>query len=556
MSQGSAGRGTTPAETSPRAVVDEHPFLSKFTEMAETLEDGITIQDADGRVIYANDTAARACGFEVGTELVEASPEEIFRRFRLLDEDGQPIGREDLPGRIALGGEPSPEMLLCYHIKATDERRWAEIKATPIFDEDGAVAYAVNVIHDVTRLKRVEDELRQAKATLQDRVEERTRELQLVNDLIDQTNDAIFVVHPGTAGFVHVNQRAADELGYDRETLLELSVLDVDPALADGDAWDGFLDEIHQQGTLRMENELIRRDGSSFLGEINATFVREHDEDYIVAVVRDITDRKTTEERLALYAQELERSNEELQDFAHIISHDLQEPLRMVASYVELLARRYSDQLDDDADEFIGFAVDGVRRMETLIKGLLTYSRVQSRGQPFEPVDLDEILKGVLANLATAIDDHGATITHDPLPTVQADPAQMIQLLQNLIGNAIKFHGDQAPEVHIRATSNGGRWRLEVQDHGIGIAPDQTERIFKVFQRLHTEEEFAGTGMGLAICKRIAERHGGTIAVESEPGQGSTFIVDLPIEPARKDDILPDAVTTGEPDQVVGAADR
>lgn len=554
MSQGSPP-GQAPPGPSGSPDIDQDPFLSRFTEMADTLEDGITIQDPSGRVIYANDTAGRACGFKSGQALVKASPEKVMARFRLLDEEENPLPWDQLPGRIALGGEPSSEVLVCYHIKATGERRWAEIKSTPVFDDEGEVAWAVNVIHDVTKLKHTEDELRQARDELGARVEARTRQLRLVSDLIDQTNDAIFVVDPETARFIYVNQQAAEGLGYEPEVLLDLKVIDVDAVITQMEDWDAFVDELAREGTVRMENELHRADGQTFLGEINASLVQEHGDDYIVAIVRDISERKATEQRLEAYAHELERSNKELQDFAHIISHDLQAPLRMVGSYVELLERRYGDQLDTDAEEFIRFAVDGVRRMEQLIKGLLAYSRIESRGNPFETVALDDILEGVLANLATTIKDEGARVTHDPLPSVEADPAQMTQLLQNLVGNAIKFHGDQAPEVHIRARDHGDRMQLMVEDNGIGIDPEQSERIFKVFQRLHTEDEFAGTGMGLAICKRIAERHGGTIRVDSTPGQGATFIVEMPTDPGRSTASPPEPVTAQQAPDLVDVTD-
>ena len=221
--------------------------------------------------------------------------------------------------------------------------------------------------------------------------------------------------------------------------------------------------------------------------------------------------------------QELARSNAELEQFAYVASHDLQEPLRMVASFTQLLARRYQGKLDADADEFIGFAVDGSTRMQRLLNDLLAYSRVGTRSKPFDAIDCNSVLNDALTNLKPAIEDNGALITHEPLPIVRGDEVQLIQLFQNLIGNAVKFHGQEPPQVHISAKLQDRDWVFAVRDNGIGIAPEQQERIFLIFQRLHHRSEYPGTGIGLALCKRIVERHGGRIWVESEVGKGSTF---------------------------------
>jgi light-regulated signal transduction histidine kinase (bacteriophytochrome) len=226
---------------------------------------------------------------------------------------------------------------------------------------------------------------------------------------------------------------------------------------------------------------------------------------------------------------ELARSNAELEQFAYIASHDLQEPLRMVSSYVQLLERRYRGKLDRDADEFIGFAAEGAIRMQRLINDLLAYSRVGTRGKSFEEVDLEAALARALENLQLAIVEKGAVITRDPLPAAFGDSGQLTQVFQNLIDNALKFSGGKQPRVHLSARLVEGDAVCSIQDNGIGIAPEFLNRLFLLFQRLHTRKEYPGTGLGLAICKRIVERHGGRIWVESEPERGSTFYFRIPI---------------------------
>jgi light-regulated signal transduction histidine kinase (bacteriophytochrome) len=231
----------------------------------------------------------------------------------------------------------------------------------------------------------------------------------------------------------------------------------------------------------------------------------------------------TLEERVADRTHELARSNAELEQFAYVASHDLQEPLRMVASYTQLLARRYRGKLDADADEFISYAVDGAMRMQVLINDLLAYSRVGREERRPEPTDPRLAVDAALVNLRAAITETDARVTTDELPTVHGEHKQLVQLFQNLIGNAIKYRGGRRPEVHVSGTRIGAEWVFSVKDNGIGVEPQFAERIFVIFQRLHSQKEYAGTGIGLAICKKIVERHRGRIWIESVPGEGSTF---------------------------------
>jgi PAS domain S-box-containing protein len=269
----------------------------------------------------------------------------------------------------------------------------------------------------------------------------------------------------------------------------------------------------------------LRKNGEVFPADASISKLQVGGKRIYTAVLRDVTDRVRAE-------QELARSNAELEQFAYVASHDLQEPLRMVASYTQLLARRYGEQLDDDAREFIGFAVDGVTRMQALINDLLAFSRVGTRGARPEPTQADTVLDRVLANLSHAVEESQALVTREPLPTVTVDATQLGQVFQNLIGNALKFRNPgEPPRVHVSARRGMHEWVFSVADNGIGIAPEFAERIFVLFQRLHSRAEYPGTGIGLAICKKIVERHGGRIWPDSAPGQGTTFHFSIPDHP-------------------------
>jgi light-regulated signal transduction histidine kinase (bacteriophytochrome) len=245
-------------------------------------------------------------------------------------------------------------------------------------------------------------------------------------------------------------------------------------------------------------------------------------------LMRDISERKQAQSLLEHRAEELGRSNAELEQFAYVASHDLQEPLRMVASYLELLESRYKGQLDGRADKYINYAVDGARRMQVLINELLDFSRVGTRGKPFEPMKVQAAFDDAMENLGRMVVEKQAVVTRGPLPAIMGDATQMIQVFQNLIGNALKFCTKSPPRVNVAAKRKGIEWEFSVSDNGIGIAPEHSQRIFQIFQRLHARDKFPGTGMGLAICKKVVERHGGCIWVESQPGEGSTFFFTIP----------------------------
>ncbi len=299
--------------------------------------------------------------------------------------------------------------------------------------------------------------------------------------------------------------------------------------------------------------EIVRPDGTRRHVQATAGPILGEDEEVagFRGILNDITEQRAVETRLEEIARALERANEELRQFAAVASDDLQEPLRMVAGYARLLAQRYEGRLDEEADLFIRYMVDGVGKMEALIGDLLEYSRLQTHGRRFDPTPLEEVLGWVEQDLSAALDDAGGTLTRDEMPTVEADSDQMRQLFRNLLANAIKFRGSQPLAIHVGVRQRLGEWQIYVRDNGIGVDPEHRTRVFEIFERLHAPEAYEGTGIGLAICKRIVERHGGRIWVEPSPGQGATLTFTLPRERVREP-MAPDA--PGEP-PAVGAAE-
>jgi PAS domain S-box-containing protein len=340
------------------------------------------------------------------------------------------------------------------------------------------------------------------------------------------------VVNPA-GEIVLLNVQAEKQFGYHRDELVGQKVKNIIP--------EGFAERLIADGTRSAAEALAqqigtgielngrRRDGTEFPIEIMLSPLESAEGVLVTAAIRNITERKKSEEHLVKTVGELKRSNEELQQFAYVSSHDLQEPLRMVASYTQLLAKRYKGRLDSDADEFIAFAVDGCNRMQGLIQDLLAYSRAGTNGKVFCEVSAEDALQQALTNLRITIEQSGAFVSHDSLPVIKTDETQLTQVFQNLVGNAIKYRSAEAPRVHVSATNNGGNeWIFSLRDNGLGIAPQYFEKIFVLFQRLHGRNEFEGTGIGLAICKKVLERLGGRIWVESQPEKGSTFYFALP----------------------------
>lgn len=349
--------------------------------------------------------------------------------------------------------------------------------------------------------------------------------------LLEAAPDAMVVVD-GAGKILLINAQTERLFGYRREELLgrEIEVLVPERFRVGHLARRGAFARESWPRPMGAALDLfaLNKDGHEFPVEISLSPLKTGDEVRIFSVIRDISAHKLIEEQLARQARELAQSNTELEQFAYVASHDLQEPLRVISSYTQLLARRYKGQLDPKADEFITFIVDGTLRMQRLIQDLLQYARINTKEKTFFSVESQSAFDHALTSLRSAIAAGQATVTSDPLPAVNGDELQLGQLFQNLIGNAIKYRGPEPPRVHVSARRDGDEWIFTVADNGIGIDPQFGEQIFEIFQRLHGMGEYEGTGIGLALCRKIVERHHGRIWVESEPGQGAKFRFTLP----------------------------
>ncbi len=373
-----------------------------------------------------------------------------------------------------------------------------------------------NLLEDAVRRRQVETELRANEEKLRAMFEKSP--LGMARNTLD---GAFLEANPAFIGIV----------GYGLEELRALSYWDLTPVrFADSEA--SQLERLETAGHYGpYEKEYIRKDGRRIPVRLSGMLTTGSDgESYIWSIVEDITESRASERALVAKTEELARSNADLEQFAFIASHDLREPLRMVSAYMGLLERRFGPVIGAEGAEYLGYAKEGAQRMDRLVLDLLEFSRVGRMEEALEPVPLDEVLDGVIANLSPAMGECGARMVRPgPLPVVSAVRGEMAQLLQNLVGNAVKYRDPSRPlVVEVSARSEPGLWVISVADNGIGIAPDYSERIFRIFQRLHTRDRFEGTGIGLAICKRIVERHGGQIRVDSVPGEGSTFSFTLP----------------------------
>ncbi|SFG33194.1 PAS domain S-box-containing protein [Halopelagius inordinatus] len=419
--------------------------------------------------------------------------------------------------RAALRGESST-----FEYAHESGDRHARYQTFPVRDDDGTIFGAMGMSQDITEQVEREAELERALELL-----ERTERIADVGgwEIDPESTDVFWTDHTFSLLEAEGTEEPPLDEALDMYHEEDRQVVEdaVENALASGDPFDV---EVRLRAAASGEVRWLRLHGVPQTVDGDVVSFR--------GAAQDITERKQREQRLEELIDKLEESNERLEQFAYAASHDLQEPLRMVSSYLQLVERRYADALDDDGREFIEYAVDGADRMRDMIAGLLRYSRVDTRGNPFEPVDLSTVIADVRDDLQVRIDESDAEIAVGELPRVDGDANQLRQLFQNLLDNAIEYSGDDRPRIDISAERDGDRWRISVEDEGIGVAPADTDRIFEVFQSLHAPDEHAGTGIGLALCERIVERHGGDIWVDSELGEGSVFSVSLPAADDRE----------------------
>jgi PAS domain S-box-containing protein len=448
----------------------------------------VVIGGMDGRIRYVNDAYVRLSGYE----------------------------RQELEGQLSMAlfpeGQPIVDSVVRegFFVGQVDHRckdgsiAHVQLLVSLVRDQSGAPVASISTMADITALKRTEQKLR-------------------LRDAAMAASLSAIIIGSLDGRIQYVNDAYVRLFGYEREEVIGRQVVDLFP---EGRA---AVEALERDGSFVGELAHRCKDGRIAHVQISVNVVRDANEVPVasVATMADITALRQAEQALARRTADLERSNRELEQFAYIASHDLQEPLRMVSSYTQLLAKRYHGRLDSEADDFIDYAVGGANRMQRLISDLLSYSRVGTQGKAPTLVDVRVVLEQALSNLAAAIEENQATVTHGRLPVVNADETQLVQVFQNLIGNALKFRSSTVPHVQVHVERTQTDWLFSVQDNGVGIAREFHHRLFQIFQRLHGKQ-VPGTGIGLALCKRIVERHGGTIWIVSEAGQGATFRFTLP----------------------------
>jgi PAS domain S-box-containing protein len=497
--------------------------LRRLADIVQSSHDAIIATSAAGEITSWNPGAGDLYGYRA--EEVTGQPLEMLIPAERVQDDGRMLSQ-------ALAGRRLEDF-------ETEHRRKdgsivpVSVTVSAMRDSRRAIVGASVIVRDRTERKRAEDAMREVQEAFRRAFEDAP------------IGVALFGVEAEERGrLLQVNHSMSQITGYSGRELLSMSLEEITHP-HDADLERPLYDQLMSAEipNYQLEKRYLRGDGGTVWVMHNASIA--HDSSgrllYGIAQVQDITRRKQTEDRLASVASELERraselerSNSDLQEFAYVASHDLSEPLRMVASYTQLLARRYQGRLDSDADEFIGFAVDGVNRMQRLIDDLLAYSRAGTSEYRFGPVDVAELVRDTLVGMQTTVAESGATVVAGELPTVWGDEGQLRQLFQNLIGNGIKFRADDPPRVEVTAERQGNAWLFRVSDNGIGIDPRHVERIFSVFKRLHGRDEYPGSGIGLSICKRIVERHHGRISVERGPAGGSSFCFTIPDREQRR----------------------
>ena len=477
----------------------------RFKSIIENIQDAYVRADKKGTIIMASPSAARMYRFNSTQEMIGTSTPSYFKN----SED-----RDFAIEQLKKNGKFTD-----YEVEARRNDGtffWASQNAQYYYDDKGKILGSETIVRDITKHKKAEEALVVSEKRYRKLFNSMTEMFQVI-ELIYDTKGV-----PIDYFYRDVNPAFCRLVAKTKEELIDKRVKNIFGIVEE--YWLGKYDTVAKTGNpIQFENYGAELDKWY---EVNVWKVMENQ---VAIIFTDTTERKHREEKEKKFIDELKRSNQELERFAYVSSHDLQEPLRMVTLYSQLLERRYKDSLDSDADDFIEYIVDNAKRMKQLIDDLLEYSRVTSQAKEFENVDLEKVLDLVLANLSVSIVENNANVTHAHLPIVIADQNQMLQVFQNLINNAIKFQGKKSPEINISAQKCEKEWIFGVSDNGIGIKPEHQKQIFDVFKRLHNREEYPGTGIGLSIVQKIILQHGGRIWVESELGTGSTFYFTIPI---------------------------
>lgn len=464
----------------------------------------ILIVDKEGNINFANQQAERLFGYTI-EELSTFKVEQLIPvRFRT----------KHVGYRNSFFNDPGPRFLgngrSLWGLTKEGKEIPIEIGLDSVITEDGQCAL-VSII-DIAKRKKKEEEVKK------------------LSNAIQQTSDAILITN--ISGVIEFVNSAFEKItGYSKEEAIGKTPRILKSGKYDNQFYKKMWDTILSGSEFKADLVNKRKNGEIYYQELSIVPLRDDNGTvtHFISSSRDVTERKKIEEQVRGLVERLKRSNAELEQFAYVASHDLQEPLRMVTGYLQLLEKKLKDKLGQDEKEFIDFAVDGANRMSRLINDLLEFSRVESKGKQFSKVDCNDVVKVALKNLEKRIRETGANIKSDNLPVLNGDSNQLIQLLQNLIGNAIKYSKKGSnPEINISVKKDDRKWIFSVKDNGIGIPKGQEERIFQIFQRLHARDEYDGTGIGLAVCKRIVECHNGKIWVESEEKKGSTFYFTIP----------------------------
>jgi len=489
-----------------RKMVEDNLKISeeRYRSIIDNSQDGFFRLNTDGKIVMASPSLADIYGLDSVDQILGQHINPLFKNAE---------GKEILTNKLIKQGKL--ENYEVEGLKVDGTSFWMSLNAQFYFDDQDQVQGVDGFVRDINIRKTTEDAL---KAT-----QERYKEI------LGNIQDA-YIRADKNGKIMMANVSAAETYRYNSPE--EMIGIKAATFYKNPDERVEVLEKLNKYGKIENnEIEAIRKDGTTFIASQNAQFYYDDQGEIqgIETLVRDITEKKQAEIEINKGLKKLEQSNKELEQFAYITSHDLREPLRMITSFLQLLKRRYKDKLDQDANEFIDFAVEGAKRLDTMTNDLLQYSQLNSQKRKISPVNFENVLNETLINLKVPIEENKAVITHDPLPTIYGDEKLKMQLFQNIIGNALKYRDKSTPHIHISAKKEKNQYLFSISDNGIGMSKDHLNRIFTIFQRLHTRTEYEGTGIGLAISKKIVEQQGGQIWVESEVGKGTTFYFTIPI---------------------------